>query len=328
MGARVITLPRRTAPPEHLSTPVCEVETECRSLWDHGEVDRAIERWMEAVRQEPSRPVPRHSLAKALMLLGRWEEASRQLNLCLTLMPGSAAVTAELAVCYIHMEQESNALLLLNDSLRVDAGNHLAKVALESFSAGPVGFNSAIDRALASSATPVEVCDLLFDVILVAPDCARALYELARVHEAAGRNRWAHLFYGRAIRSDPQVWQSYFNLARLSAVEGKHAAARPLLERAVLLRPSEFAPTWLLAQVCEQQDDRAEALFWLHRAKALDPAEPHVEVALARLAATPDEELVHLDAAVQLGCARNEVLFNLGHALWRKGRTNEARSVW
>jgi tetratricopeptide (TPR) repeat protein len=138
----------------------------------------------------------------------------------------------------------------------------------------------------------------------------------------------AQLYYWRAIRCGPQAWQPYFNLARLFAIEARHAAARPLLERAILLRPGAFAPAWLLAQVCEQQDDCAEALFWLRRAKALHPTEPNVEVALARLAATPAEELIHLDAAVQSGCRSDEVLFNLGLCHLREGRTNDARAIW
>lgn len=354
MGARVVTLPRRIETSEPDLPRLRELELEAEKLWDEGDVDGAIKQWSDIVRQDPGRSTSRRRMAKALMVAERWEEASRQLNLCLTLAPGSAGVTAELGVCYLHLDQLPNALLLLRESLRLEPGMRLASAAMDSFledalpdadasiergvlryqppqeavQVSATNWARWIDCAL-SSETEMEAAECLSDILLIAPECTQALYELARLHDLTGRTGWASRYYERAMRCDPQAWQPYFNLARLHATEGDHTSARPLLERAVLLCPGEFAPCWLLAQVCEQLDDRNEARFWFMRAKALAPAEAEVEVALARLCGgDAKSELFHLEAAMRLGCDRVEVLFNLGFHLWRAGRLEDARSTW
>jgi len=353
MGARVVTLPKRAESAATETSRLQELEAEAERLWEEGDLDRAIQHWSDIVRHDPGRSAARRRLAKALMVAERWEEASRQLNLCLTLSPGSAGITAELGVCYLHLDQASNALLLLRESLRLQPGMRLAEAALDSFveevsapdeavverglllfqpataTAIPtVDWKKWIDRALESE-NEVEAAESLSDILLIAPDCTRALYELARLHDLTGRTGWATRYYERAIRGDPQAWQPYFNLARLHTMDGRYAPARTLLERATLLCPGEFAPCWLLAQVCEQLNDLEEARFWLGRAKTLDAANADVEVALARLCSgDAASEMEHLENAVRLGCDRPEVLFNFGLHLLRADQADAALTVW
>src|SRR5262249_7898054 len=179
----------------------------------------------------------RRRLAKGQMLLGHWEDACRELHLCMTLLPGLPALISELGVCYLHLNQPGNAIVLFDQALRIEPGHRLAKAGLEETrrmneSSGPesivyglIRFDLdsvpdppprawLLDEALAVT-QPEEAAERLFEVLLLNPTCAQAYFALAGLEESKGRLAWARLYYERAVRCATQAWQPYYNLARL-----------------------------------------------------------------------------------------------------------------
>lgn len=328
-------------------------DTAALRFWELGQVDEAIAAWQELLKQDPEQVNYRKRLARAYMFLGRWEAASRELNLCLPLELDSPDLLARIAICHLHTGERTNAWLLFEQALRLNSSHRLAAAALLTRPAPPslslvpaAGILSFEEEAAAAGDTPYPVSDDLFqqarmrignhqceaaeelleEAVLIDPSHAPSLFALARLAEMRGRDAWARRYYERAIRCAPQSWQAHYNLARLYVLEGADSKARQHLERAILLNPESLDAIWLLAQVCERELDIGEAQVWLDHLRKADPRNAEVCVALARV--DPPNAHRYLEAAVAMGCQRYEVLFNLGVCRWRAGDTGGAEAAW
>ncbi len=327
-------------------------DTVALRLWEQAKVEEAIGAWQELLRQDGERVEYRKRLARAYMFLGKWEAASRELNLCLPLELDSPDLLARIAICYLHAGEATNAWLLLQQALRLDSSHRLAAAALltrpvappslslvaagilsyEAGDAGDEGGYPVSDDLFQQARLRLEnhqvdaALELLEEAVLIDPTHGASLFTLARIGESQGRDGWARLYYERAIRGAPQSWAGHFNLARLYVMEGADEKARVHLERAILLKPDFPDAIWLLAQVCERQLDIGEAHVWLEHLRKADPRNAEVCVALARVDAASIHK--HLEAAVAMGCQRYEVLFNAGVCRWRAGDVGGAEVAW
>lgn len=355
--ARVIQLPCRNS--SGIPAPVLpdlpeSLETRGAFLWDRADVEAAARIWQEILGRDPSRSDIRLRLARAVLLTGAWDEAADELTICLPLYPDQPDLLVHLAICCLHRNQNPQALGLLDQALRLDPQHRLAHAALGATrsshpeiaadssrmewqmpSPAPPSLESAslFEEAIAAleQGRPSEARTLLSDLLLLDPDHAPALFELAQIEEAENRLPWARRYYEAAIRAWPQAWEPHYNLARLLFSEGQDEEARLQLERAVLLEPESAGAAWLLAQTCERLGDDAEARFFYSRAEALDPRNPEVCCALARLAllrGQTDEAESWLDKACALDRSRYDVLYHLGLCRWRQGDSSTATALW
>jgi tetratricopeptide (TPR) repeat protein len=96
-------------------------------------------------------------------------------------------------------------------------------------------------------------------------------YNLARLHQEAGRTVEAERAYREALRHDPESFLACLNLGTIAARRGDYAAARRWFERAVEIEPrsddawANLGSAWLAA------GDAARARAGLERALALNP---------------------------------------------------------
>jgi protein O-GlcNAc transferase len=343
--AKVIPLSAGYRSPRH-------EDSQAQRLWDEGKVEEAVSAWRELLRKDGECIEFRKKLARGLMVLGQWEAAVHEWNLCLALEPDSPDLLARIGVCYLHTGEQTNAWLLLQQALRLDSSHRLAAAALLTRPVTRYGLRIVpagiltLDESEEGECSGYPVSDdlyqqarlrmenhqleaaleLLEESVWIDPLHAPSLFALGWIEESNGRARWAERYYERAVMSAPQSWMGHYNLARLYAARGEDARARPHLERAILLKPDSLDAIWLLAQVCERQLDIGEAAVWLKHLRQANPRDAEVRVALARVDTANIHS--HLEAAVAMGCRRYEVLFNLGVARWRAGDTGGAELAW
>lgn len=354
--ARVIQLPTREADAPARSEPVSR-EAYAGVLWARGDVDAAVEIWNEILHRDPQRTEVRLALARARQVLGQWDEAARELSLCLPVHPDRPDLLARLAVCYLRTASYPHALVLLDQALRIDPRHCLAAAAQAVLRARtdtahpdsggvlewpeashpPPPSCEAVDQLFQEACRAMQSEDpelaraRLEEVLLLDPQHDAALLEMAQMEEAEHRPVWASRYYESALRARPQSWEAAFNLARLAAENGEDARARALAERALLLNPQCGGAAWLLAQLCERAGDTDEARFWLERTVQLEPKNVGALTRLGRLyllAGKLEDAAAWMELAYDAGPDRYDTAYNLGLVRWRNGETRQARDLW
>jgi len=117
----------------------------------------------------------------------------------------------------------------------------------------------------------------LHDVLEIAPDHPRAIFNLAFLRTMQGREDEAHDLYLRATQLDPDYGKAHKNLAHSLELRGDPDAAIASYHRAIasLADPGERAECHLaLAAIDEERGDLRGALDQLRRALSLLPEEP------------------------------------------------------
>jgi len=362
--ARVIQLPNRNPEPEPetlapLRNEAAGREAYAQVLWAGGELEAAIGVWREALQRDPRLTSARLALSRAHRILGQWDEAVRELSLCLPLIPDQPDILAELACCCQHSQSSSHALVLLDQALRLDPDHRLARAARARMTAQVVPItreqasSEVLDwpEALATPPGPDVVVERLFEeaclamkharsseararleeLILLEPDEFRALFELAQLEENDHRRPWAIRYYEAALHSRPQSWEAAYNLARLYVEMGQDGRARVLVERALLLEPESGRASWLLAQLCDRAGETGEARFWLERTAKLDPANADAFLRLGHLALQAGQlgqAAECMERAYEADPGRYDTAYNLGLVRWRMGESAQARELW
>lgn len=126
-------------------------------------------------------------------------------------------------------------------------------------------------RRVAALALLVLAALVLPRLATQAPRLDLVHYNLARLHQEAGRTAEAERDYGEALRHDPDSFLACLNLGTIAARRGDYAEARRWFERAVAIEPraddawANLGSAWLAA------GDPARAREGLERALELNP---------------------------------------------------------
>jgi len=121
------------------------------------------------------------------------------------------------------------------------------------------------------------------------PDDARALFDAGYIADAQDKTDDAAGFYRRAVKADPNSFESRLSLGLLLARRGKLDEARPELAAATQLDPGESGPAlkaraWRALAQIDRKTDPAQASSDLLEALKLTPETPRDTLLAAELA--------------------------------------------
>jgi len=346
--ARIITLAPRVQPEREAETRATEPtpqgtdrEAYAASLWERGDLESAAAVWSEILKRDPSRLAARFQLAACYQQMRRWDDAARELSLCLPMAPEDSNLLTRLAICYLHTGSRPHGVVLLDQALRLRPDNRLAREALDLCNLGASeepanGQNGLLvweeaEMAAALPSLPVEVEETrerLEEILWLDPENGPALSQLALMHHREGRKGWAARLYEYAVRANPRSWQAAFNLALLRFEQGDAASARHLLDRVLLLKPDCADGAWMLGQTHEQQGDHREAEYWYERTVALDPEAEDAWFRLGQLALERCDWRKAAERFERCGPELYEAAYNAGLCRRRIGDLEQARALW
>jgi len=121
------------------------------------------------------------------------------------------------------------------------------------------------------------------------PDDARGLFDAGYVADAQNKLEDAAGFYRRAVKADPQSFESHLSLGLLLARQGKLEEARPELAASTQLDPGDAGPAlkaraWRALAQIDRGNDPADASTDLLEALKLSPETPEDTLLAAELA--------------------------------------------
>lgn len=225
--------------------------------------DQSLEQFIAAkqaaARQPDADPQVRESLADALYLFGRLDEAIEQYRSLLDDDPGRVATLVKLGAAYLANDQPFLAYSCFNQAIERDTGYAPAHIG-----AGMV----ALERG------SVDTAIVQFRLAALAdPSNAQAFNLLGNAYQIKGLLDEAILEYRRAIAVREDYAQAYDNLGAALMAKGEEALeeAAEAFEKAVSLRP-QYAKAWRhLGSAREKLGDTAGAIAAWRTAAQLNP---------------------------------------------------------
>ena len=167
------------------------------------------------------------------------------------------------------------------------------------------------------------------------PDDPRALFDAGYVADAKDKLDDAAGFYRRAVKADPQNFESHLSLGLLLARRGKLEEARPELNTATQLDPGDAGPAlkaraWRSLAQIDRSTDPAQASTDLLEALKLSPETPRDTLLAAELAEATNQPAA-AEAAYRRVLAKDarntEANAGLGHALIAQKKYPEAETA-
>jgi tetratricopeptide (TPR) repeat protein/mono/diheme cytochrome c family protein len=232
--------------------------------------------------------------------------------------PNNAQLRAELAACYLEANRVADALVQLNEALRLDPtpGRHydVGRVLLIEQQYGAA--EAAFRRALASQ-----------------PSFAEALYGLAVVRHGQHDLDAAIELYGRALGADPSNVAGHYNLGRALAERGQIERAIASYHKAIALAPEDADAHQSLARALVMHNQLPEAIYRYRRTLEIEPDRVGALLDLAWIIATapnvelrvPAEGIRLAERAVRLTNGTNATaLDTLAAAYAKAGQTDRA----
>ena len=239
----------------------------------------------------------------------------------LELEPRNAQLRAELAACYLEANRLADALVQLNEAVRLDptAGRH--------YDAGRVLLirqdYTAAERAFRQA-------------LALKPAFAEALYGLAVVRHGQHNLDEAIELYGKALGADPANVAGHYNLGRAFAERGQLDRAIQSYHKAIELAPEDADAHQSLARALVMQNQLAEAIYRYRRTLEIEPDRVGALLDLAWIIATapnvelrvPAEGVRLAERAVRLTDGKNATaLDTLAAAYGAAGQSDRAIST-
>ena len=191
--------------------------------------------------------------------------------------PRNPQLRAELAACYLEAGRFADALVQLNEAVRLDptAGRHydVGRVLLmqEHYGAAETAFRRALE---------------------LKPEFAEALYGLAVVRHGQRSLDDAIELYGRALGAEPSNAAGHYNLGRALAERGQIDRAIHSYHKAIELAPEDADSHQSLARALVMTNQLPEAIYRYRRTLEIEPDRVGALLDLAWIIATaPNVEL-------------------------------------
>jgi Flp pilus assembly protein TadD len=146
------------------------------------------------------------------------------------------------------------------------------------WASGPPSVRQSVDALTAVGRQAFDADDLrgaaraFGAAVELAPDDARALFNLGTVRSAQGDASAAVDLLRRAVTVDPGFVDAQYNLGVASAAAGDRTGARLAYESVLRNRPGDSNAAWNLGLLLYQDGRRAQARDLLRHAVAQDPA--------------------------------------------------------
>jgi len=183
-----------------------------------GDRERALAQFHEAIRLQPDYAAPHVLMGSTLLAMGRFPEATRELEAAVKLQPKDPLVRLQLAKAYRGKEDMLRAV----DQLQV-----LRELAPQE-----------AEYAYQSGRAYLELSAWCYQrIVQLQPRSARAYQALAENFRAQGRPEIAIPAFQRAAQADPTLPEIHLALAEIYFEQGKTAEARKEVEQELAIVP-------------------------------------------------------------------------------------------
>jgi Flp pilus assembly protein TadD len=284
-------------------------------LRDRGDVDRAIERYREAIRLKPDYYEAQGNLGAALLRRGAVEEARRHTDEALRVRPDFAPALINRAAILLRDGRPDDAILVLQNVLKAQENDAEALNTLGSAFAMRGDLQNA-ERA--------------FELALrERPSLVSARVNLARVLMSAGRIESAAHQVDQALAFSPGDSDARNAKGMLLLARGEPAEALAYFRDLVRVAPSDASAHFNLGTLLSQSGRGDEAIAEFQAAIRLNPqhAEARNNLGVAYLIVERyDAAAEQFGEAIKLRRTNPEAYNNLAFALIRLGRREEAVS--
>jgi len=214
--------------------------------------------------------------ARALLALGRLDEAQQQVERALELAPDLPAARAGMGYWQAAGGKWHDALASFQ------AATLLASNGASAPPAERANYLLQIAHAYHALESPEQALQQLDNAVRLAPNLGAAFALMGEIHRELGNRDSARQAYQQAAKVAPAIPRYTLQLARFLQVEGQLDQALDWLIKAIAARPA--AELWLAAaQIYQQRGQRGKRIEALHRAVAQEPAhaKAHFELGLA-----------------------------------------------
>lgn len=258
--------------------------------------------WEHYRQQRPDSAVVSYNLGFALMVLGRTEEATLELERALTLNPRFEGANyllaliwrrkarAQVVADYLQREIEvrpafANAwyqlgLTTLRMGQRPQAVGHLQK-ALQ-LKPGYVKALFHLALVYASQSQWTQAIEMLEKTLEVRPTFHEALFQLGQIHERQYRMEEAAKVYERAVKVHPRYKEAHFHLGLVQKTLGRLEAASHSFQAAADLDPLDAEAYYYLGLTAYQRGLYAEAAQNHERALEASPNHAYASYTLGQ----------------------------------------------
>ncbi len=214
-------------------------------LQKHGRLQESAVEWARAIKDNPDDPLARDNFGMALLLAGRRQEASEQiekarelrLRSAMEAAPGQAAPHSELGRLLLQAGRNGEALAEFRKAVELESGSAAAHCQLgEAFSA-----QQKPDEALAEFERAIALDGRY----------APAWYQLGSAQEQLGKPEAAIASWRKALALEPNQADAHLRLAHALAARGADAEALDHWRAGLQSRPNNTRAlreaAWLLA---------------------------------------------------------------------------------
>lgn len=259
-----------------------------------GDRDKAVAQLREAIRLAPETPQAYLPLGSLLYQGGDVAGALEIFEAGLKLAPDDHALLFNAAAAYVQLGRPAVALELVDRGAAAEPKNP--------------EWHRLRGRALLAAGKKEEALASLATVVELLPEDASARFALGNAFSAVGKKGDAIAAYRHTVKLDPSYEKAYFNLGALLAADGKPNEAvdaynRGLAPYVEALKKGKAVPALIsvayqnLGAILLKQDRLQEALTAYTSARTIAPEDA-------------------------------QVLYNLGYALYRLARREEAEAVY
>ncbi len=185
----------------------------------------ALERLLDAEKQDPESPYIHYNLGIAYLHKDVEKNAEQQFKEAIRLKPDYSEAYNSLGVMYLKRGQTESAIQYFHKAL----SNILY--------ANPANAHYNLGRAYLARKEYAKAAEQMEQAVRVVPDFAIAYSSLGEAYEGLGRNADAQRSYRSAIQFAPNDAEAYWNLGRLLSRTGERAEARKALNEVIRLAP-------------------------------------------------------------------------------------------
>jgi tetratricopeptide (TPR) repeat protein len=183
-----------------------------------GDRERALVQFREAIRLQPDYVAPHVLMGSILLAMGRFREATHELETAVKLQPNDPLVRLQLAKAYRGQEDKLGV---------VDQFQVLRELAPQE-----------PEYAYQSGRAYLDLSAWCFQrIVQLQPDSARAYQALAENFRAQGRPEIALRAFQRAAQADPTLPEIHLGLAEIYFEQGNTAEARKEVEQELAIVP-------------------------------------------------------------------------------------------
>lgn len=280
---------------------------------ERGDFAASVERFRAALTLEPRMLRARRDLALALVRLGRWDEAERELEVVTAVVPDSfepAYLRALAAYNAGRLDAAETLARRLTEAFpRASVAHTLLGVVLSARGGMPIDTVPVFRKARELDETSFDAAFYLgralytlrdFDgaaaaleaAVRLRPDDLKARFFLATALESLGSTDAALAQYEEIARRAPDSPEGHIGMGAVLGKQGKYDEAVASLLRAIEKDPGLFEGHYALGRALARLNRLEEAVASLRRATELEPGRPdaHYQLALALRRAGKTEE--------------------------------------